>query len=416
MKLLLVAGYFPPYSPYSATRAAKFVKYLLGRGHDVRVLAPKNTLYRRILQHGLPDELVHFTPILERGELSPRETPREQFPPMAVRAKASVLATVGLPDARAGWTPIARWAAARVFGDWRPDVIYATAPPYTSFLVAKAIAQAWHRPWVAELRDLWTDHPYYDTTGWRRWVDRRMERGVLPTAAGLVTVTAGWAQQAAERWGLPTLLCMNGYDPDDFDVPADPPGADGPLTIFHPGSVYAGKRDPAALFEALQRLGATAEDFKADFFGTMEVVDDLARANGIEQLVTMRRSIPHAEAIAKEKSSDLLLLLRWDDPREDNVIGGKLFEYIGARRPILCVGSSRGEAAEIIRDNGFGVTTNDPAAIAEHLTSWLAQKRRGGIPAPTSEPPLAFSRDVQFHKAEQFLADVIAGTARPGGG
>ena len=40
LRILLVAGYFPPYAPFSATRVNAMARYFLERGHDVRVLAP----------------------------------------------------------------------------------------------------------------------------------------------------------------------------------------------------------------------------------------------------------------------------------------------------------------------------------------------------------------------------------------
>ena len=43
--------------------------------------------------------------------------------------------------------------------------------------------------WVAELRDLWTDHHYNPYPFWRSWVEAHLERTVLQTAVGLVTVS-----------------------------------------------------------------------------------------------------------------------------------------------------------------------------------------------------------------------------------
>jgi hypothetical protein len=43
---------------------------------------------------------------------------------------------------------------------------------------------------------------------------------------------------------------------------------------------------------------------------------------------------------------DVLLLLLWNDPRERGVYTGKLFEYLGARRPILGIGPADNVAAD----------------------------------------------------------------------
>lgn len=102
-------------------------------------------------------------------------------------------------------------------------------------------------------------------------------------------------------------------------------------------------------------------------------------------------------------ATDILLLLRWDDKRENSVIAGKLFEYIGAGKPILSVGGTEGEAADIIRDNNFGLVSNDEDEIAEYLIEKL--RDRTNSPNPNRDK---FMRAVQFEKIEKFMAGLIA--------
>ncbi len=47
MRILIVSGYFAPFAPMSGVRAGKLAKYLLARGHDVRVLAARDLPFRR---------------------------------------------------------------------------------------------------------------------------------------------------------------------------------------------------------------------------------------------------------------------------------------------------------------------------------------------------------------------------------
>lgn len=44
--------------------------------------------------------------------------------------------------------------------NWKPDVILASAMPYTSLLVAAKLSRKYDIPFVAELRDLWVDNHY----------------------------------------------------------------------------------------------------------------------------------------------------------------------------------------------------------------------------------------------------------------
>ena len=94
-----------------------------------------------------------------------------------------------IPDARAWWIAAATAAGYDLVRDWRPDIVVGSAPPNSGLVVAARIARVCGAPWIAELRDLCVDNPYYEEPGWRLWVDRLLEWRVLGTAAGLVSVT-----------------------------------------------------------------------------------------------------------------------------------------------------------------------------------------------------------------------------------
>ena len=57
--------------------------------------------------------------------------------------------------------------------------------------------------------------------------------------------------------------------------------------------------------------------------------------------IEVNKFIPQSQLHKILLGVDQLLLLRWNDPREDGVIAGKLFEYIGVGKPTLSIGSSR---------------------------------------------------------------------------
>jgi hypothetical protein len=103
----------------------------------------------------------------------------------------------------------------------------------------------------------------------------------------------------------------------------------------------------------------------------------------------------------------VLLLMQWNDPREQGNCPGKFFEYIASLRPMLILGLDNGVPATIARARGAGDCINDPARIAEKLKEWLAEKdqfgRVRGLPETARE---GLSRDLQFAKLERFLAEL----------
>ena len=408
-KILLVAGFFPPFAPSSATRAPALAHYLLESGYDVRVLAARNTRMQPTLTHRLPEDRVIYAPVVEAREFRPREIhPGDATSPLTQFAAALRAATT-VPDMRTGWLPYAVKAGRALAETWKPDLIYASAPPHTSLLVAARLARRLGVPWIAEFRDLWTAHPYYDRRGLLKSFEQWLERRTLRKASGLVTVTQGWASLLSAEYHKPVLCVLNGYDAADFPAtPAPRQRSDGPLTLVYGGGLYGGKRNPRPLFLAIRALGWGADDITIKFF-----VDDpgaigkLAADYGIGECVTAQPTVTREEILKVQEDADILLLMRWDAPGEDHVLAGKLFEYIGCRRPILSIGRRVGEAADIIRNHRLGVVGEDAAHIAGQLKRWLKEKRAGGIAAPTPTPPEQFSRHYQFARLTAFFEEII---------
>ncbi len=146
------------------------------------------------------------------------------------------------------------------------------------------------------------------------------------------------------------------------------------------------------------------------FYGTApEHVLPLARASGVAHLVHVRAGVPYRQSLAIQQAADVLLLLQWNDPKEQGNVPAKLFEYLAARRPILGLGIDDGVPAGVIRARGAGLLANDPGAIAMQLRAWLAEKRRTGrVAALNADACRGFARAEQFERLVGFLDEVVA--------
>ncbi|MDT2276280.1 hypothetical protein P7H20_17595 [Paenibacillus larvae] len=76
---------------------------------------------------------------------------------------------------------------------------------------------------------------------------------------------------------------------------------------------------------------------------------------GVSEQVKVSGSVGYKEALRLQTEADILLLLLWTDRQEKGIYTGKLFEYIGSRRPILAVGPGENVAADLIRELGRGL-------------------------------------------------------------
>lgn len=314
------------------------------------------------------------------------------------------------PDRYRHWIDPAVRRGVELGRTWMPDIVYSTCPPHSGHIVAQRVASRLGVPWIAELRDLWVNNPYNDIHPIIYPAQKVLAHYTLRRASACVTLTRSAAREIEASVGRPTIVSYNGFDRSDFaDLDAVAPIDPHRLTIVHAGIIYAGRRDPTSLFQALAILGRRRCDVRVLFYH-----DDLASVTraatqlGVVDCIEICPAVPRKEILRIERAADVLLLSRWADPADDGIIPGKLFEYIGARRPVLAVGSTTGEAVDIIRSGGFGFVSNDPMEIARQLRAWIELKRKhdGRLPDLDRAATLQYMRDEQFNKIGDLLDSV----------
>lgn len=412
--ILFVTPYYPPYTPVGAIRMPKLVKYWRRQGHDVSVIAVENPAHEGRLGREDDGAEVSFLPYTASGAPPVTAPPSVQYAaPRARGLKRIYRQIMTTPDRyRSFWVRRAAKEGAAVHARRPVDVVVSSGPPQSAHLAAARIAAAIGRPWVAEQRDIWIGNPYSDGMRIVRWWNDWLGHRTLSQASGFVALTQEAGRQTSARFGKPFEIAYNGFDPEDFAglekvEPLDPER----LTVVHAGIIYAERRDPSALFEAIVRLGPKRSQVRAIFYhDEARFITELKQKFGVADQVELHSLQPRSEILRIERQADVLLLCRWNDRRDDGIIPGKLFEYIGARRPILAVGSETGEAVDIVRAGGFGLASNDPATIAAQLDAWIEAKRAVGGRLPDVESPTRadYDRAGQFDRIETFIDHILA--------
>jgi glycosyltransferase involved in cell wall biosynthesis len=429
MKVLIVTFAFPPSNVIGAIHVGKLARYLDRGGHDVRVLTT-DLFEDRSLPLEIPSERVIYTAYPEskswlwrmvnplrrrsfiavdgfRGDGPTQNAAPDR--PLWRRMRRQFYALINIPDMRASWIKTALPAGRRLIEEWMPDIIYASAPPYTGLVIAGRLSRSFGVPWVANLRDLWVDNPYYREPGWRRPIDAMLEWMVLRNAARLVTVSPIWAEQLSRRHGKPANVVYNGYAEEDFPPPPARVGSGKVLTIRYLGSIYPGFRDPSALFAAIALLPKSLRRrIMVEFYGDeCEVVLNAAAVRGVTDAVAVRPRVAYRRALELQMQSDVLLLLQWNDRRDEGNLPAKLFEYLYARRPILFIGYEQGIAARLVNDRGAGLVSNNPAQISDQLRVWITDRREGRLERLDPTVSRGLSRDEQHRKLERLFLEVV---------
>lgn len=446
MRILITTWYFAPADTIGAVRLGATAAGLHDLGHDIRVLAAHSGRYQETLPLPIPAELVRHTDwwdvnapprrarqmvqrLLSRST-GQRASPADAAAPATTTKGGSAgsssrsrvrrlgsgfsdlyVNVTNWPDQQVGWLPHAVRAGKQLLRQWRPDLVFASGPPFTTLLAGYLLSRSSGLPLVAEFRDRWSDDPYYPPPPWRHRIDVWGERRIVGLAKGLVTVSEPWEEAFRAKHGKPTITVYNGYD-DDFEPTPATSGANDAdfLKVRYLGHIYPGRRDPSTLFAAMKRMSDGAVKVRTEFYGTVpDHVWPLAERHGVSHLVDVFPRVAHDHSVMLQRQADALLLMQWNDPKEQGNVPGKFFEYLGARRPIIGLGYDRGVPACLIRERGAGVYTNDPVELAATLESWLHIKRtQGHLPWLTREACAGFSRREQVARLDRFLRSFVS--------
>ncbi len=403
-RVLIITYYFPPAGGSGVQRTLKFVKYLREFGWEPVVLTAKNADYPAIdssLAAEIPGDVKIFrAPLFEPYRLYRKFTGRpadaatdiatltldeQSRRKFSERLSEWIRAAFFVPDARIAWLCPAVRLGRQIIRQEKIDLILSSAPPYTTHLIGRKLKQTSGLPWVADFRDSWIG--WLSTPQWRpapsRALERRMEAGVLNEADRILVVSAGVQEDLLSRnpggrdsrW---TLL-PNGFDAGDFSGVV-PKSSNPGFTLAYTGSMY-GNRNPHYLLAALVKLASEGypllQQLRIRLIGRVgePILQEIA-ISPVRHLFEHIPYITHTESLQHLLAADAALLIIDDAPANRGIVTGKIYEYIGARLPILAL-APEGDASTLIHDHGLGWTAApaDVNAIATTLKLLLERRQ-----------------------------------------
>jgi glycosyltransferase involved in cell wall biosynthesis len=449
--VLFVAWWFPPLSGGGVHRPLQFVRHLARRGFRVSVLTgvpPRGErLDEGLLAQVPPEVRVVRVPLFDpfrawawfkaRGggaSVAHGATNGSAPKPGAgaatprIRWRDLVTEAIALPDRWLPWiVPAITRAALALRGD-EPELVFSTSPPHSLHLVAHGLAGLFGAPLVLDFRDPWIGNPFrrYATPLFAR-ADAALEQRVVGAAAQVVVNTPALERQFRARYpgfaGVRTI--PNGFDPGAFaQLPAATGGGSpGFVEIAHYGQLY-GLRSGKYLLHALAALKAgqpaAFARVKVLFVGSIDGEAGFraqARELGVDGALEVAGALPHAQALARQRRSDVLLLLGPENREPEIQVPGKLYEYFAAQRPILSLSRAGGAIAEIVAMAGVPcerAEPDDPAAIAAAIARLVERADAAGaaaVDARAADATAAF----RYDRLSDRLADCFADAWRARG-
>ncbi|PRZ27884.1 glycosyltransferase family 4 protein [Flavobacterium granuli] len=373
-KILIITYYWPPAGGPGVQRWLKFVKYLPDFGIQPVVYIPENPTYPIIdqnlveevsdkaivVKHKIfePYQLASFFSKAKTKKISSGIFPNKKKQSLLDKTFLWIRGNLFIPDARVFWvTPSVAYLEKYIIEN-NIDTIITSGPPHSLHLIGLELKQKMDLKWFADFRDPWTTIGYHKSLLLSNYAAKKhkaLEHQVLNSADTIIVTSKTTKTEFEAITTKPIAVITNGFDVEKVATQT----LDTKFSLAHIGS-FLSERNPLILWESLVELIDEIPDFKLHLelklIGAIsqEVLDTIAKF-GLNPYLNNLGYVSHAEAVAHQRKSQILLLIEIDSEDTKSIIPGKLFEYMVSNRPIIAIGPKDSDFEEIISNTNTGV-------------------------------------------------------------
>jgi len=396
-KVLVISYAFPPTNAIGAVRVGKLAKYLPEFGWEPVVLTADR---REHIPQTLPVEIdeanivrtpyFYLNPALNYQRFHPRDNASGSNPASRGRAFYNLLRPLArlatnlaaqLPilgnlfSEPTGWYFYAVREGLKLLNRGDIQIIFSSSTPGVCHLIAARLHHKTKIPWIAEYRDPWVD-PCDNKSRFYQCLETKWEKRVMKDCETLITVSEFTVKQLEAVHSKKIAVIHNGFDEQDYseNVPLT-----SKFTLTSTGSISSGKRSPELLFQAMAQLQEegriSPNNFEVRLYGggSVKTLLPIIEKYHLKDLVKIYGFVPFNESIRRQQESTALLLTEWNNPLAKHVYTGKVFEYLGAGRPVLALAYKTGAIDQLLQETGAGILVNEVEAIKGVLTHWLEE-------------------------------------------
>jgi hypothetical protein len=395
--------YWPPSGGSGVQRWMYFAKYLKKYGWIPFVITvdEKYASYR-VLDKSLVTEVndIHVTKTKSRELLKwysllftgskKRGIPQGEVKKNGFLSKfaAFIRGNFFIPDARKGWNAFAVDEAIKLIKKENIKIIITTGPPHSTHLIGNRIKSLFDIKWFADFRDPWTAIFYNKDlyrSNWAKKKDTRLEKKILRTADAILTTKGGrLIQKLRTKSPKQTFHVLpNGYD-------AKLMASIKRTNVPHFHIVYTGllteNQDYRIFTKALAELSKNNRIYFSLAGQISESILNYIKDELPKVEIDYKGYLNHENALRLMKSGDLLLNFIFKSAHED-MISGKLFEYLATEIPVLSIGNSNSDFGNIFSEASFAemIPSNDKKSIQNFIIKAIKEKGKAGNKLPGIE-------------------------------
>jgi glycosyltransferase involved in cell wall biosynthesis len=386
--LLFLAYYFPPSG--GVLRLVKLAKYLPAFGWRPLVVCPRpRGIYRS--DPGLLSELpacrLYRTLSLD---------PTFIFPPRAdaatVSSRRNLIDRVNkffVPDNKIGWIPFAISTGIKVSRLFPIDAVFSSAPPFSSHLAGVFLKKILRRPLICDFRDAWSQPNTLNLKlpAWHRTANGLLEKWAVGRSDMVTAINRPILEGLKGfdgRLNSKFQLMPQGFDPEDFSEPPDAAPDRKRFTIAYTGTLTPHRRLDV-LARALRLISEQQPEVFSGISFTLAGVhrpEDLGPflQAGLTRCLQAQGFVSHRHSLEILHQADALWMTvgRREGP---TVSTSKIYEYLGARKPILASVPAGSPAADLVAEtkSGFVFDPDDHVTLAQTITDLCRRKKYGGV-------------------------------------
>jgi glycosyltransferase involved in cell wall biosynthesis len=415
-KVLIITYYWIPSGGAGVQRWVKFAKYLHDFGWEPIIYTPENPEYPSIdksFEKDIPIDIqIIKTPIWEPYNFYRKLAGKKNEPinagfisenkEQSWKDKLSIWIRGNflIPDPRRFWIKPSVKFLTSYLKENPVDAVITTGPPHSMHFIGLGLKRNFPKlPWLADFRDPWTNIDFYKELNLSfisNKIHHRLENKIIQNADCIVVVSKGMKEEYELLQPKKIEVVTNGYD--ETDVKTERIKPDEKFSISHIGTLNA-SRNPRTLWKVLSQICNENPDFKADLQIQLVGKVDFSVLEGINRLNLMDNLskfeyLSHSEAIAKQQSSQILLLLINQSANAKGILTGKFYEYLAAKRPVLAIGPTDGDAAAILNETGAGKIVNfsDNQNTKELILDFYRQYKSGNLNVTQTKSIERYSR------------------------
>ncbi len=422
-KVLVIAYYFPPMGLSGVQRTLKFVKYMKSYNweptvitagkvgyyaHDLTLLDEANRAGVRIIRTEGKD------PNSLLAKVGTVKIPNEKIRKIWNRINQSIF----IPDNKISWSKKAMRLAAELVKKEKFDLVFVTCPPFSAFNESRYFKKKYQIPLIVDYRDPWYGSYFaiYPTI-LHKYLHKRKEYHSLRAADRVIVTNRRIKEKLLNMYKFLTfediVIVSHGFDPEDFENAKPIPKDKDKLLITYSG-IFLEYNTPKYFLKAFKKITVERPDIAANielqFIGYLRKENEkLIKKLHIQEFVKDFGYLNHQDAIVKLISSDVLWLMVGDKKNIDAILPGKIYEYIGSKKPIIgCVPDGAAKNSLVEYGAAFITEPDNIESIKNAIYKVYDLYKKNNLPVPDDEIVNKYRRDYlteQLTKQFQFLVN-----------